>query len=320
MSHDAMPGHDGIDWGEIRRRLAERQGPEYWRSLDEVADTPEFQELLHREFPEGATEWTDPVGRREFLQLMGASLALAGLTACSSQPSDKIVPYVRAPEEVIPGKPLFFATAVTLGGCSVGVLVESHQGRPTKIEGNPLHPGSLGATDALTQASILGLYDPDRSQVVLRTGTPSTWNAFVSGLATQLDSGTQPQGGGLRILTETVVSPTLAAQLQAVLAKFPAARWHQFEPVSRDTVRAGARLAFGETVNTIHRVDAADVIVSLGSDFLTTGPGAVRYAREFASRRRAETPATAHEPSVRHRGHAHADGRDGRPPAGGAPG
>jgi len=293
MSHDAMPGHDGIDWGEIRRRLAERQGPEYWRSLDEVADTPEFQELLHREFPEGATEWTDPVGRRQFLQLMGASLALAGLTACSSQPSDKIVPYVRAPEEVIPGKPLFFATAVTLGGCSVGVLVESHQGRPTKIEGNPLHPGSLGATDALTQASILGLYDPDRSQVVLRTGTPSTWNAFVSGLATQLDSGTQPQGGGLRILTETVVSPTLAAQLQAVLAKFPAARWHQFEPVSRDTVRAGARLAFGETVNTIHRVEAADVIVSLGSDFLTTGPGAVRYAREFASRRRAETPATA---------------------------
>ena len=290
MSHDAMPGHDGIDWDEIRRRLAERQGPDYWRSLDEVADTPEFQELLHREFPEGATEWTDPVGRREFLKLMGASLALAGLTACSSQPSDKIVPYARAPEEVIPGKPLFFATAVTLGGCAVGLLVESHQGRPTKIEGNPLHPGSLGATDALTQASILGLYDPDRSQVVLRAGTPSTWNAFVAGLAKQLESGAQPQGGGLRILTETVVSPTLGAQLAAVLAKFPAARWHQFEPVSRDAVRAGARLAFGEVVNTIHRVDAADVIVSLGSDFLTTGPGAVRYAREFASRRHAETP------------------------------
>ena len=290
MSHDAMPGHDGIDWDEIRRRLAERQGPDYWRSLDEVADTPEFRELLHREFPEGATEWTDPVGRREFLKLMGASLALAGLTACRSQPSDKIVPYARAPEEVIPGKPLFFATAVTLGGCAVGLLVESHQGRPTKIEGNPLHPGSLGATDALTQASILGLYDPDRSQVVLRTGTPSTWNGFVAGLAKQLESGAQPQGGGLRILTETVVSPTLGAQLAAVLAKFPAARWHQFEPVSRDAVRAGARLAFGEAVNTIHRVDAADVIVSLGSDFLTTGPGAVRYAREFASRRHAETP------------------------------
>ena len=290
MSHDAMPGHDGIDWDEIRRRLAERQGPDYWRSLDEVADTPEFRELLHREFPEGATEWTDPVGRREFLKLMGASLALAGLTACRSQPSDKIVPYARAPEEVIPGKPLFFATAVTLGGCAVGLLVESHQGRPTKIEGNPLHPGSLGATDALTQASILGLYDPDRSQVVLRTGTPSTWNGFVAGLAKQLESGAQPQGGGLRILTETVVSPTLGAQLAAVLAKFPAARWHQFEPVSRDAVRAGARLAFGEAVNTIHRVDAAEVIVSLGSDFLTTGPGAVRYAREFASRRHAETP------------------------------
>ena len=251
---------------------------------------------------------------------MGASLALAGLTACSSQPSDKIVPYARAPEEVIPGKPLFFATAVALGGCAVGLLVESHQGRPTKIEGNPLHPGSLGATDALTQASILGLYDPDRSQVVLRAGTPSTWNAFVAELAKRLESGAQPQGGGLRILTETVVSPTLGAQLAAVLAKFPAARWHQFEPVSRDAVRAGARLAFGEVVNTVHRVDAADVIVSLGSDFLTTGPGAVRYAREFASRRHAETASRRHEPPLRDRGHAHPDGWGGRPSAGGAPG
>ena len=290
MNRDVLLPHNEIDWADIRRRLAERRGPEYWRSLDELADTPEFQELLHREFPEGATEWADPVGRREFLKLMGASLALAGLTSCTSQPSDKIVPYARAPEEVIPGKPLFFATAYTLGGCATGLLVESHEGRPTKIEGNPLHPGSLGSTDVFAQASILTLYDPDRSKIVLRAGTPSTWNVFAAELAKQIESGRQPQGGGLRILTETVVSPTLGAQLKAVLAMFPAAKWHQYEPVTRDAARAGARLAFGEAVNTLYRVDKADVILSLGSDFLTTGPGAVRYARDFASRRRAPAP------------------------------
>ncbi len=290
MNRDITDPRPTMEWAEIRRRLAERRGPEYWRSLDELADTPEFQALLEREFPEGATEWIDPVGRREFLTLMGASLALAGLTSCTSPPSDRIVPYSQAPEEVIPGKPLFFATVFTLGGCATGLLVESHEGRPTKIEGNPLHPGSLGATDAFAQASLLTLYDPDRSKVVLRAGTPSSWNAFTAELGKQLESGRQPQGGGLRILTETVVSPTLGAQLRGVLAKLPAATWHQYEPVTRDAARAGARLAFGEAVNTVYRVDKADVIVSLGSDFLTTGPGAVRYARDFASRRRAAAP------------------------------
>jgi molybdopterin-containing oxidoreductase family iron-sulfur binding subunit len=290
MRRDAMHETDGIDWADIRRRLAERRGPEYWRSLDELADTAEFQELLHREFPDGATEWSDPVGRREFLKLMGASLALAGLTACSSQPGDRIVPYSRAPEEVVPGKPLFFATAVTLGGCTTGLLVESHEGRPTKIEGNPLHPGSLGATDAVTQASILTLYDPDRSQTVTHTGRPSTWNGFAAALTRQLEGSARPQGGGLRILTETVVSPTLAGQLAAVLAKYPAASWHQYEPMTRDAARAGARAAFGEPLNAVYRVDQADAIVSLGSDLLAAGPGAVRYAREFASRRHAQSP------------------------------
>jgi MoCo/4Fe-4S cofactor protein with predicted Tat translocation signal len=280
---------DGMDWDAIRARLAGSRGPDYWRSLEELAEAPEFQALLQREFPEGATEWTDPTGRREFLKLMGASLALAGLTACTSQPSDRIVPYARAPEEVIPGKPLFFATAVTLGGVATGLLVESHMGRPTKVEGNPLHPGSLGATDVFAQASILGLYDPDRSKVVMQAGSISTWNGFVAALSRQLESARQPRGGGLRILTETVTSPTLARQLAAVLAKFPAARWHQYEPVTRDAVRAGARLAFGEPLHAVYRLEQADVILSLGSDFLTRGPGSVRYARDFAARRRAET-------------------------------
>src|SRR6516165_9723475 len=152
------------------------RGQKYWRSLDELANTEAFQELMRREFPEQASVWPDSLSRRQFLSLMGASLALAGLTGCSVRPAASVdmAPYVRAPEEIIPGKPLFFATAMTLGGVAVGLLVESHLGRPTKIEGNPDHPASLGATDLFHQASILGLYDPDRSQTVTLLGKTST--------------------------------------------------------------------------------------------------------------------------------------------------
>lgn len=291
MSRDDTTEPGRLDLNAIRARLANGGGPQTWRSLEELAETPGFQELLQREFPENATEWTDPVGRREFLKLMGASLALAGLTGCTSQPSDKIVPYTRAPEEVVPGKPLFFATAVSLGGVATGLLVESHMGRPTKIEGNPQHPGSLGATDAFAQASILTLYDPDRSQVLSNAGNISTWNAFVTALATRMESSKLPQGAGLRILTETVTSPTLGRQLAAVVAKFPQAKWNQYEPAARDMAREGSRLAFGEVVNTVYRVDKADAILSLGADFLASGPGSVPYAREFASRRRVQPDA-----------------------------
>jgi MoCo/4Fe-4S cofactor protein with predicted Tat translocation signal len=286
MIMDETTGRSNLDLDAIRKRLAESRGPAYWRSLEELADLPAFQERIHDEFPQNASEWLDPVGRRQFLKLMGASLALAGLTSCTSQPGDTIIPYTRAPEEVVPGKPLFFATAASLGGIATGVLVESHTGRPTKVEGNPQHPGSLGATDVFAQASILSLYDPDRSKVITYTGNISTWNAFLTALGLQLESSKLPQGGGLRILTETVTSPTLAAQLKAVLAKYPQARWHQYEPAGRDAARAGSLLAFGEAVNSVYRLAKADVIVSLGSDFLTTGPGSVRYARDFAARRR----------------------------------
>jgi len=272
----------------IRARLAQGQRQQYWRSLEELAETREFQEFLHREFPQNASEWLDPVGRRDFLKLMGASLAFAGLTACTAAPSEKIVPYVRAPEEIVPGKPLFFATAMPLGGYATGLLVESHMGRPTKIEGNAAHPASLGATDVFAQASILTLYDPDRSQVVINAGIVSTWNAFLSELDTRLESHRARQGAGLRVLTETVTSPTLAHQLRTLLKRLPSARWHQYEPIGRDAVRAGARLAFGEVVNTLYRVENAEVILALDADFLTSGPGAVRYAREFAAKRRVQ--------------------------------
>src|SRR5689334_22265018 len=160
----------------IRARLAGAQGPKYWQSLEELAETEGFQDFLYREFPRQASEWEgDEPGRRKFLKLMGASLALAGLSACTRQPNEAIMPYVRAPEEIVPGKPLFFATAAPLSGVATGVLVESHMGRPTKIEGNPGHPASLGSTDALTQATVLSMYDPDRSQTLTHFGEITSW-------------------------------------------------------------------------------------------------------------------------------------------------
>src|ERR1700687_1606072 len=168
-----------LDLDAARDRIAGTNGPEYWRSLEELAGSPDFQEMLHREFPKGASEWLDEVSRRGFLKLMGASLAMAGMTACTKQPLEPIVPYVKQPEEVIPGRPMFYATAFTLGGYASRVLVESHLYRPTKIEGNAQHPASLGGTDVFAQASILGMYDPDRSQTIAYLGDVRTWGAFL---------------------------------------------------------------------------------------------------------------------------------------------
>src|SRR5258708_40115342 len=167
---------------EIRTRLAGLEGRTYWRSLEEVADTPEFREYVGREFPSQASEFTDPAGRREFLKLMGASLALAGVSACTRQPEEKIIPYVRQPEEVIPGRPLFFATSMPQGGYAMPLLAENHMGRPTKLEGNPEHPASLGATDIFSQASVLSVYDPDRSHNLLYRGEIKTWASFTAAL------------------------------------------------------------------------------------------------------------------------------------------
>src|SRR5438093_4926768 len=162
----------------IRARLDGARGPEYWRGLEELADTDEFRELIQREFPQAATEWIDPVSRRRFLQLMGASLALGGLAGCTRQPSESIVPYVKQPEELVLGKPMYFATAVSLRGYANGVIVESHEGRPTKVEGNPEHPASLGATDVFGQASVLDLHDPDRQQALRSPDRIRPWSAF----------------------------------------------------------------------------------------------------------------------------------------------
>src|SRR5438552_17086364 len=189
-----------------------RDNPLYWRSLDQLASTAEFRAFIEDEFPNRTPDWNDPESRRGFLRVMGASILLVGASACTRQPKEVIVPYVRQPEEVIPGKPLFYATAMSVAGIGTGVLVESHLGRPTKIEGNPEHPASLGATDAAMQASVLTLYDPDRSQTVTRNGYISGWGSFISALTAAREAGAPKKGAGIRILTGTVTSPTLASQ------------------------------------------------------------------------------------------------------------
>jgi molybdopterin-containing oxidoreductase family iron-sulfur binding subunit len=274
-----------FDLDAIRKKLSEVFGRQYWRSLEELAETDGFKAFLENEFPEQARALPDGFTRREFLKLMGASLMLAGLGGCSRQPSEKIVPYVKAPEQIIPGKPLFFATAMPFGGTGHGILVESHLGRPTKIEGNPQHPESLGATDIFAQASILTLYDPDRSQVVVHEGKISTWDSFLNAMRIEMASQRLKKGSGLRILTETITSPTLADQIKKLLKELPLARWHQYDALSRDHVRKGSMIAFGEYVNTIYKIDQADVILSLDADFLFSGPGSLRYIRDFSSKR-----------------------------------
>jgi MoCo/4Fe-4S cofactor protein with predicted Tat translocation signal len=290
-----------LDLETVRQQLRGKRGPEYWRSLEELAATAEFQEMLHREFPRQASEWVElssaPAGgsgepavpgvsRRAFLQLSSASLALAGLTACTRQPLEKIVPYVEQPEQVVPGRPLYFATTLVQGGYGVGVLAESHEGRPTKLEGNTEHPASLGATDMFAQAAILELYDPARSQVVLHDGRAAMASTLLAAVAEQLRGKRAAGGQGLRLLTGAVTSPTFAAQMKELAALCPNARWHRWEPAGPLNSRAGAVRAFGRPVETRYDLTKADVIAAFDSDFLASGPGAVVYARQFADRRR----------------------------------
>src|SRR5580698_10105702 len=282
---EVCPGKK-LSLDDAHARLAETQGPEFWRSLEELAGSPEWQEMMHREFPKGASEWLDSVSRRGFLKLMGASLAMAGMTACTKQPLEPIVPYVRQPEELIPGRPMFYATAFTMGGYAAPLLVESHMYRPTKVEGNDKHPASLGGTDIFAQASILEMYDPDRSQTIAYLGNVRTWGNFLEAIRGPLNAQKAVQGAGIRILTRTVSSPTLADQMRSLVNLYPQARWHVYEPINRDNVLEGAKLAFGQPVETQYKLENADVIVSLDADFLYAGfPGNVRYIRDFAKRR-----------------------------------
>jgi MoCo/4Fe-4S cofactor protein with predicted Tat translocation signal len=280
-----------LDLAAVRAKLQSKSGKQYWRTLEELAEDPDFEELLHREFPRQApSEWDDGVDRRDFLKLMAASLAFAGLSGCGRAPEQHIVPYVKQPDGLVLGKPQFYATAMPLGADAIGLLVESHEGRPTKIEGNPDHPSSLGATNAFAQASVLNLYDPDRAQTVTNLGEIKTWSQFLDATQALAAEFRGTRGEGLRILTGLVTSPMLAAQIQSLFTMFPLAKWHQWEPAVGDGPREGTKLAFGSYVNTVYRVEKADVILSLDSDFLGSGPGHIRYAREFSRRRKLNGP------------------------------
>lgn len=263
--------------------------PKQWQNLDEFMSDPHFAAIMRKEFPrEAAILEKSGMDRRNFLKLMGASLMLGGigLTGCAPRNVDheRIQPYVEMPEEIIPGIPLQFATTMTMGGYGVGVLLEAHEGRPHRTDSNPNHPGSAGGSNAMLLASILELYNPMRSTSVRdASGNRRSWDDFVEAFDNEVDLG---DGSGLRILTEQTSSPTLARQVAALQEQYPEARWYQYEPVARNNVVEGARIAFGDPVETTYNFDEAAVIVSLDADFLMGMPGSLHYAKDYAAGRR----------------------------------
>ncbi len=277
----------GLNAAELRRRLAESEGPAYWRSLEELAATPPFREAVAREFPSFPEKWSaadgDPVSRRNLLKVMAASLALLGLNGCFyKKPQGTLVPYPKAPEETVPGRPVFFATTMPLDGYGMGCLALSREGRPIKLEGNPDHPASGGAADVFMQASLLDLYDPDRSRNVRLAGEIAQWSEFYRAVSARL-ADKRKDGNGLRLLIGTVTSPTLAAQIQEFLKQFPGSAWHRHDPIGAPDSETSP---FDSPVNTIYDLSRADAIISFAGDFLYRGPGSVRYARQFSDARR----------------------------------
>ncbi|MDX2150953.1 MAG: TAT-variant-translocated molybdopterin oxidoreductase [Bryobacteraceae bacterium] len=258
----------------------------YWRSLDELANTPKFRDWLHREFPESASELVDDKSRRTMLKLMAASFGLAGLTACR-RPEQKILPQSKGIEDYIPGKPQFYATAYTQGGVASGLLVECHDGRPTKIEGNPRHGYSLGSASAFAQASLLNLYDPDRAKYPMKEGVRMKWDDFT--VFAQPHFAGLGQGQDLRFLVEPSSSPSLAAVKQHALSKYPGAKWIEYEPLNRDEAIAGAQIAFGQPLEVHHQFEKAEVILSLDFDFLGLDSPTILPVKQFSNARRVES-------------------------------
>src|SRR5258706_4876505 len=268
-------------FASLRDKILSQNGKQYWRSIEEHADSPEFRDFITEEYPHEIEQWDNSLSRRNFVKVMGASLALAGLSGCVIQPPEKIVPYVRPQEGMLPGKANFFATAMSLGGVATGVVAKSFEGRPIKIEGNPDHPGSRGATDVLAQASLLGMYDPDRSQEVTYRGGPKTWETLMGELRAAVEENRKDGGAGIRFLPETVTSPTLIDQFAKVKAELPNAKWIQYEPVNQDNVLTGAKLAFGAPVQAIYKFDKAERILSLDADIFSSFN--VGYIKDYAA-------------------------------------
>lgn len=257
--------------------------PGYWKSLNELAHNKEYKKFADKEFAEGAEELKDGVSRRSFLQIMGASVALAGFAACR-RPVQKIVPYVRQPEDKVAGIPVEYATSMPFQDVLQGVLVENYEGRPTRLNGNPDHPSSLGGSSVFNQASILGLYDPDRSKSIMRNGEKARKADFVKFAATHFED-TQRN---IVFLSESNSSLTLNAAKDAALAKFPNAKWITYEVFGEENVLQGNAMAFGQRMRTLRDFKAADTILAVGDDFLNAAENknSVRDSRDFASRRK----------------------------------
>jgi MoCo/4Fe-4S cofactor protein with predicted Tat translocation signal len=258
----------------------------YWRSLAQIEDRPEFRASLEREFPEGASELPEGVTRRDMMMLVGASLSLAGLAGCR-RPVEEIVPYVTAPEEIVPGIPRYYATTMPFRRSAYGLIVESHEGRPTKIEGNPSHPSTLGASSARVQASVLGLYDPDRSQSITLHATRKAWKDFVTAWGQLSEAHAADGGASLAVLSESFSSPTLARLVSKLRARYPRMQWATYDAVSDESRLAGLRHATGRDLDLMLRLDRASVILALDADPLLTDPEMIRHARGFADGRRA---------------------------------
>jgi molybdopterin-containing oxidoreductase family iron-sulfur binding subunit len=264
---------------QVRAELKGAKGKKYWRSLDELADTPEFQAAVEREFPSAAPEWVDPVSRRGFLKVMGASMALAGLAGCTKQPDEPIYPYIKAPEDLILGKPMYFATAHPFATGAVPLLVKSDEFRPIKIDGNPEHNYNQGGSDPYTQGSLLDLYDPDRSKHVTFKGEGREWEEFAESFREKVVS--TKDGTGIYFLSAAITSPTLARQWGEVEKLYPKAKLVQYEPAI-----AGTFLEKG--LNVQYDLSQADVIVSLDADFISSAsyPGFHKLVRDYAARRK----------------------------------
>jgi MoCo/4Fe-4S cofactor protein with predicted Tat translocation signal len=272
----------GLTLVQVRKRLNGVKGKKFWRSIDELAGTPDFEEAVRQEFPASAQEWVDPVSRRGFMKLMGASMALAGLAGCTKQPEEPIYPYVREPEDLILGKPNFFASVHPLPTGGVPILVKSDEYRPIKVDGNPEHAYNQGGSDVFTQGSLLDLYDPDRSSKVLYRGEERHFEEFIEEFRDA--AGASKDGTGFYFLSATVTSPTLARQWGEVQKAYPNAKLVQYEPAIAGT-------AFAQGVTPQYALAGADVIVSLDADFLSGAayPGFHRLVRDYADRRK--TPA-----------------------------
>ena len=263
---------------------------EHWRSLEQLAGTPEAQAFMERKFPVGASELPEGVSRRELVQLLGASLSLAGLAACR-RPVENIVPFVTPPEEMIPGIPKRYATTMPFGMSAYGLLVESHECRPTKSDGHELHPATAGSASAQMQASILALYDPDRSAHVMRRGTgsafePKAWADFLAAWK-ELETGYLASGGvGLAVLAPVMSSPTVFRLAGLLRQRFPQMHWVNWEPVNEENALAGVALLVGRALRPVYDTAAAKVILSLDADLFLGESEAVKLARGFADGRR----------------------------------